>query len=137
MWRIREVRLDGDRMVFAPVGYLRLPREPVFGIAAPSEQCSDGRDATVRSVELFAGAGGLALGTAEAGLCHKVVLEWDDNACLTLRRNHDDGVRHVRDWKIVEGDVALYDFPPYRGKVDVLSGGPQTLKGPAINGGRN
>ncbi|MGH7174319.1 MAG: DNA cytosine methyltransferase [Gemmataceae bacterium] len=78
----------------------------------------------MQSVELFAGAGGLALGTAEAGLSHKVVIEWDENACRTLRRNHDDGVRHVRDWKIVEGDVGDYDFLPHRGIVDVVSGGP-------------
>ena len=30
----------------------------------------------MKSVELFAGAGGLALGTAEAGFHHKVVLEF-------------------------------------------------------------
>ena len=53
----------------------------------------------MKSVELFAGAGGLALGTARAGLGHKVVIEWDGNSCKTLRRNRDDGVEYVRDWK--------------------------------------
>lgn len=84
---------------------------------------TNGRDA-VNSVELFAGAGGLALGTAEAGLSHKVVIEWNANACRTLRRNHADGVKHIRDWRIFEGDVSSYDFRVHRGDVTFVSGGP-------------
>ncbi len=78
----------------------------------------------MKSIELFAGAGGLAFGTAEAGLRHKLVIEWDGNACATLRRNHDDGVRHVKAWDIIEGDVAKYDFTPYRDEADFICGGP-------------
>ena len=78
----------------------------------------------MRSVELFAGAGGLALGTAGAGSRHKVVIEWDDNACRTLRRNRAAGLELVRDWRIVQGDVRAYDFLPHRGDVSFVSGGP-------------
>ena len=78
----------------------------------------------MKSVELFAGAGGLALGTAEAGLSHKVVIEKDGNSCRTLRRNRDEGVQHVRDWRIVEGDVRTHDFRAYEGEVSFVSGGP-------------
>jgi len=78
----------------------------------------------MRSVELFAGAGGLALGTARAGFQHEAVIEWDRNACATLRRNKVEGVEHVRDWRIVEGDVRDYDFTRHRGKVDIVVGGP-------------
>lgn len=78
----------------------------------------------MKSLELFAGAGGLALGTAEAGFRHKTVIEWNANACATLRRNHDDGVQHARDWEIVEGDVHKYDFTKYQGEVDFVCGGP-------------
>lgn len=85
---------------------------------------SGGKESAVKSVELFAGAGGLAIGTADAGLTHKVVIEWDENACSTLRRNHDDGVQHVRDWHIVQGDVREYDFLQHRGEVSFVSGGP-------------
>ena len=77
----------------------------------------------MKSVELFAGAGGLAIGTAEAGLTHKVVIEWDTNAANTLRRNKADGVKHVRDWTIVEGDVRGYDFRQHQ-DVSFVSGGP-------------
>ena len=124
MWRVRIARLDGDRVVFDSAEGLALPGDLAFGIESPPGLCSDGKESSVKSVELFAGAGGLALGTAEAGLCHKVVIEWDDNACRTLRRNHDDGVKHVRDWKVVECDVRAYDFLQHRGEVSFVSGGP-------------
>jgi DNA (cytosine-5)-methyltransferase 1 len=78
----------------------------------------------MRSIELFAGAGGLAIGTAAAGFARKTVFEWDHNACATLRYNHASGVRHVKNWEIVEDDVANIDFTPYRNKVDFVSGGP-------------
>lgn len=45
----------------------------------------------MRSIELFVGAGGLALGTARAGFAHQAVIEWDRNACDTLRRNKEEG----------------------------------------------
>lgn len=78
----------------------------------------------MRSIELFAGAGGLALGVAQAGFEHDVVLEWDRNACDTLRRNKAAGVRHVSDWEIVEGDVRDYDFQPHAGRIQFVAGGP-------------
>ncbi len=124
MWRLAEARFDGDRIILVPVGGLPLLTEFVFDIANLPGVSSDGKDSAVKSVELFAGAGGLALGTAEAGLSHKVVIEWDDNACRTLRRNHENGVKHVRDWKIVQGDVRAYDFRQHRGDVSFVSGGP-------------
>lgn len=76
------------------------------------------------SIELFAGAGGLALGTAEAGFRHRIVTEWNANACATLRRNHVDGDKHAKDWGIIEDDVHNLDFQRYRGEIDLLCGGP-------------
>ena len=89
----------------------------------------------MKSIELFVGAGGLALGTAAAGLKHEVAIEWDRNACDTLRHNHDRGVAGVRDWRIVEGDVRDYDFRPHKGRVDVVVGGPPCQ--PFSMGGRH
>ncbi len=77
-----------------------------------------------RSLELFVGAGGLALGAARAGFEHAGVLDWNGNACRTLRRNKADGVDYVRDWDIIECDVRGFDFEPYSGKVEVVFGGP-------------
>ncbi len=68
------------------------------------------------SVELFAGAGGLALGMHLAGFRHVLLNEVDAMACNTLRRNHPE-------WNVLEGDIHNVDFTPLRGKVDFLSGG--------------
>ena len=68
------------------------------------------------TVELFAGAGGLAIGLEEAGLKCKLLSEIDKDACSTLTRNRPD-------WNVVEGDVAKIDFTPYQGQIDVITGG--------------
>lgn len=68
------------------------------------------------SVELFAGAGGLALGMHKAGFRHVLLNEVDAMACETLRRNHPE-------WNILEEDIHKVDFTPLRGHVDFLSGG--------------
>ena len=67
------------------------------------------------SIELFAGAGGLAIGLEKAGLNAVLLNEWDKQACNTLRIN-----RPV--WNVLEGDVSHIDFMPFKG-VDFLSGG--------------
>lgn len=68
-----------------------------------------------RSIELFAGAGGLALGLERAGFESVVLNEFDPDACETLRKNRPG-------WKVLEGDVAKIDFTQYKG-VDFVSGG--------------
>ena len=75
------------------------------------------------TIELFAGAGGLALGIENAGF-HTIGLnEFDADACATLRRNRPY-------WNVIEGDVAkisqldLEDFFSIKkGQLDLLSGG--------------
>lgn len=68
------------------------------------------------SIELFAGAGGLALGLEEAGLHHVMLNEFDHTACDTLRINRPN-------WNVIEGDIHTIDFSQYQGKVDVVTGG--------------
>lgn len=68
------------------------------------------------SVELFAGAGGLAIGMHKAGLRHVLLSEVDATACATLRANRPD-------WNVALGDVRSLDFSPLCGKIDFLSGG--------------
>ena len=64
----------------------------------------------MKSIELFAGAGGLALATANAKFHHKAVLEWNPNACSTLRRNQTDGLIQLTGARIVEGEIGGRDF---------------------------
>lgn len=68
------------------------------------------------SIELFAGAGGLALGMEKAGFKHLLLNEMDKSACMTLRKNRPN-------WNVIEGDIHEIDFSSYRNKVDFLSGG--------------
>jgi DNA (cytosine-5)-methyltransferase 1 len=69
-----------------------------------------------RAIELFAGAGGLALGLEKAGLNTILFNEIDKNACDTLRFNRPD-------WNVVCGDVTQLDFSAYKNTIDVLTGG--------------
>ena len=67
-------------------------------------------------IELFAGAGGLAIGLDKAGFKSIIHNEIDKHACNTLRKNRPD-------WDVVEGDISNVDFTPYRKQVDIVSGG--------------
>jgi len=67
-------------------------------------------------LELFAGAGGLALGLEKAGLSCTLLNEIDPWACKTLRKNRPN-------WNVVEGDVSKESFAYLKGKIDVVTGG--------------
>ncbi|QND59709.1 DNA cytosine methyltransferase [Mesorhizobium huakuii] len=69
----------------------------------------------MKSVELFAGAGGLGIGVARAGFDHAAVIEWDRWACDTLEENES--------WPIHRVDIREFDYanlPP----IELVSGGP-------------
>lgn len=78
----------------------------------------------MRSVELFAGGGGLALGTHLAGFSTEVVAEWDRWACDTVRENKRAGHQLVADADVQEGDVRDIDWAGVPEGVDLVSGGP-------------
>ena len=67
-------------------------------------------------LELFAGAGGLAVGLEKAGLKCVALNEIDKFACQTLRKNRPN-------WNVLEGDVKDFNFTEYKEKVDVVTGG--------------
>lgn len=77
----------------------------------------------MRSVELFAGAGGLAIGMANAGFQHAAVIEWNSDACETFRENQRLHRHHVDEWPLHEADVRTFDYGTL-GDVVVVSGGP-------------
>ncbi len=68
------------------------------------------------SIELFAGAGGLALGLENAGFKHVLLNEIDRHATNTLKHNRPH-------WNIINDDISHIDFTPYRDKIDLISGG--------------
>ena len=73
-------------------------------------------------VELFAGAGGLALGLEQAGFETKSLLEIDKWACETLKKNRPN-------WNVIQGDITkisqtgIKQFLEDNKEIDLLSGG--------------
>jgi DNA (cytosine-5)-methyltransferase 1 len=76
------------------------------------------------SLELFTGAGGLALGLARSGFEHLLVVERDSDSCATLNENKRRGVRHFSHWPIVNADVQTVDYQQISRAVTVIAGGP-------------
>ena len=75
------------------------------------------------TIELFAGAGGLALGIEEAGFQTLGLVEFDKDAADTLKCNRPN-------WRVICDDIAnisCLDLQKYfdleRGELDLLSGG--------------
>ena len=75
------------------------------------------------TIELFAGAGGLALGVEKAGFHTIGLVEFDRDACDTLEKNRPK-------WKVICDDIAnisKLDLEEYfgikKGELDLLSGG--------------
>ena len=69
-----------------------------------------------RVLELFAGAGGLAIGMEKAGLKCVALNEIDHWAAETLRKNRPH-------WEVIEADIKNISFEKYKGEVDVVTGG--------------
>lgn len=78
----------------------------------------------MRSVELFAGAGGLAMGVTLAGFESLAVIEWDRWACDTIRENIKRGFPLVQDWPLWDGDVRKFDWYSIPNGIDLIAGGP-------------
>jgi len=70
----------------------------------------------MRSLELFSGAGGLALGLEKAGFTNVGLIENNRDACATLRLNRPH-------WNLLESDIEDIDFHLFK-DVDLIAGGP-------------
>lgn len=78
----------------------------------------------MKSVELFAGAGGLAMGCKIAGFEHLAVIEWDKWACDTVRENQKNCFPLLTEWNLTEGDVRDVDWSSIPNDIELLAGGP-------------
>ena len=104
---------SNDYRLYSEEQLKKFDKDGVFSQTSPSTRERSVRPFTV--VELFAGAGGLALGLEKAGLKCLMLNENDKHACATLRLNRPK-------WNIIESDVAQVDFRPYVG-ADIVTGG--------------
>ena len=71
------------------------------------------RNDDVTAIELFAGAGGLALGLEKAGIKTVEHVEFDKACCETLRTNRPN-------WNVICDDIHNVDFTQFRDKVCLL-----------------
>jgi DNA (cytosine-5)-methyltransferase 1 len=78
----------------------------------------------MKSVEIFSGAGGLALGLASAGFHHALLVERDKESIRTLRLNQSLGRLQALSGKILHGDVREIDYHPFLGTTELVAGGP-------------
>jgi len=75
------------------------------------------------SIELFAGAGGLALGLEKAGFSHIGLVEFDESACKTLKANRPDWNVLCEDIRKVSERNLEAEFDIKKGSLDLISGG--------------
>ena len=68
------------------------------------------------AIELFAGGGGLALGLEQAGIDTILHVDNDKYCCDTLAKNRPN-------WNVLCSDVSKVDFKPYKGKINIVTGG--------------
>ncbi|WP_195419230.1 DNA (cytosine-5-)-methyltransferase [Collinsella sp. D33t1_170424_A12] len=105
---IKSVRDGRNRRLFSTQELERVKHKLEGGVSCQfSVLRSDKQYETATCIDLFAGAGGTALGFHNAGLNHIYLNELDSRAAETLRRNSES---HGLDWTIDNSDVRTVDF---------------------------
>jgi DNA (cytosine-5)-methyltransferase 1 len=92
------------------------PAELIEVEEAPQIEQSQLASTSVTAIELFAGAGGLALGLEKAGIDTVAYIEISKFCCETLKKNRPH-------WNVVNSDIAEVDFTKYRNQIDIVTGG--------------
>lgn len=70
----------------------------------------------INGIEIFSGAGGLATGLGIAGIHHTAFVEWNNDACRTLRKNYEPSI-------VNHCDIRSFDFTKFS-EIDFIAGGP-------------
>jgi DNA (cytosine-5)-methyltransferase 1 len=68
------------------------------------------------SIELFCGAGGLALGMHNAGINSRLLVDFDKDSIKTLQQNRPE-------WESVCASVLDIDLDKYKNQIDIMAGG--------------
>ena len=90
----------------------------------PRTQNSTLPEYSLKSIELFAGAGGMALGVSEAGFAHQAVVEMDEDACNTIRANENSSSCLTANWPLLRRNVCKLNYSRFGTDIDLLGGGP-------------
>jgi len=102
-------------------------------MTTPAPQPDASANGGLRSLELFSGAGGLALGLSRAGFQPVAVVDWDHVAIQTLKANGTRDRHHTANWPVSGTDVRTLAYDEV-GPVDLLSAGAPCQ--PFSRGGR-
>jgi len=78
----------------------------------------------MKSIEIFAGGGGLTLGVSNAGFKHVFLVEYDSDSVNTLRYNNKSHYNKKDFSWIHENDIHNVGFSNYQYNIDLLCGGP-------------
>ena len=78
----------------------------------------------IKSIELFCGTGGLALGLQNSGFEHTALYEWDKPSCDNIKWNIRNGYSSIKDWSVFQSDVRSVSYDGLSGKIGMISGGP-------------
>ncbi|MBQ6132464.1 MAG: DNA cytosine methyltransferase [Selenomonadaceae bacterium] len=78
----------------------------------------------IATLELFAGAGGLALGLQMAGFNHVALYERDSAACKNLNFNIQNNFSQIKNCNVIQTDVRSVSYKQFEGKIQLLAGGP-------------
>ncbi len=76
------------------------------------------------SVELFTGAGGLALGLEQSGWRHKALIERNEHACSTIHLNESLGHPLAKKWRLFADDARMVRYSELFRDIDMVAGGP-------------
>ena len=76
------------------------------------------------SIELFTGAGGLALGLERSGWHHCALIERDVHACSTIHLNESLGHPLAKGWELYAEDIRGIKYRNLADYVDMVAGGP-------------
>ncbi len=76
------------------------------------------------SIELFTGAGGLALGLEQSGWRHSALIERNEHACSTIHLNESLGHPLAQRWRLYSDDVRSISYADFTEPIDMVAGGP-------------
>jgi DNA (cytosine-5)-methyltransferase 1 len=112
---IKTTRDHADNRLFSRIELEQL-KDKISGdsLGVPLQFLKSSEKSSFSAIELFAGAGGLALGLENAGINTNLLVEIDKIAASTLRFNRPH-------WNVIQDDIGNVDF---QGKnADIITGG--------------